>query len=329
MAEIIYTNKELKEFLSQSESVGLAAIYLIKYIPDKRKGKTSVYRPLDTKLQESSECISMFNRYISTTLDVNCDSLKEAIENKQYIPNECWINTIMDFYSDTILSQSKALRFRTTREKLLELLNVSEDSVKNGLTVKDVVPFFEKFKLQLKVFNEIGKLIFKFIPDSPNKNEKVCYCLLKGNHIYTINNNKEKLRLKEVDDDDEDLLIQPSQNYYVNEEAEPIPAIIISSVDEIPNIVKSNECKNITLIHKENDLIKCCIELIESSKYLPKVKFQGNRLTDIYTEFNDVRIRIQTQHLLKTELDGVVCVDDENVYNNMNEAMCKFNTSVF
>ena len=58
--------------------------------------------------------------------------------------------------------------------------------------------------------------------------------------------------------------MQPSQNYYVNEEAEPIPAIIISSVNEIPNIVKNTDSKKITLIHRENDLIKCCIELIET-----------------------------------------------------------------
>ncbi len=62
---------------------------------------------------------------------------------------------------------------------------------------------------------------------------------------------------------------------------------LVSSVNEIPNIVKNNDNKCLTLIHKENDLIKCCIELIESSGYL--VKFQANRLTDIYTEFNDVK----------------------------------------
>jgi hypothetical protein len=202
MVDIINTNSEIKGFLAESVSGGLDAIYLVKYIADKRKSKTSIYKPLDTKLQNSSECVSMFSRYNSTALDSNCDTLREAIENKSYIPNECWINTIMDSYSATILSQSKALRYRVTREKLLELLNVTEANVKEGLKVNDVVPFFEKFKLQLKVFSEIGKLIFKFIPESPNKNEKVCYALLKGNHIYINNNNKERLRLKDIDDAD-------------------------------------------------------------------------------------------------------------------------------
>ena len=69
----------------------------------------------------------------------------------------------MDYYGETSLSQSKSDRYRITREKLLNILNVSEDTIKNGLSVEDVVPFFEKFKLQLKVFNEVGKLIFKYV----------------------------------------------------------------------------------------------------------------------------------------------------------------------
>ncbi len=110
------------------------------------QNKKEINKPLEEKAKNSAECLSKFSRFISTTLDVNSDTLRDAIENKTYIPNECWINTIMDFYSDTILSPNKAVRYRITREKLLQILNVSEETVKNGLTVNDVVPFFEKFK---------------------------------------------------------------------------------------------------------------------------------------------------------------------------------------
>ena len=178
MMEILKTNKEMKEYLDQSTSTGIDAIYLIKFMPDKTSGKKSIYKPLDTKLQNSSECVSMFSKYISTTLNLNYDNLKEAIKVKNYIDNECWINTIMDFYGDTVLSHEKSLRYRITRPKLLEILNVSEDTITQGLSIKDVVPFFEKFKLQLKVFNESGKLIFKYIPENPNKNEK--YAMLNS-----------------------------------------------------------------------------------------------------------------------------------------------------
>jgi hypothetical protein len=233
----------------------------------------------------------------------------------------------MDYYGETILSPDRAVRYRITREKMLDILNVNEETIKEGLSVLQVVPFFEKFKLCLKVFDEIGKLIYKYIPDSPNKNEKRCYVQLKGNHIYTMNNNLEKLRLKDVDDD-ELCLYTPSSNYYINEDAEPIQAKMITCIDDITNIMKDNTDENITLIHNENNLIKCCFDLIQSG-YHPKIKFLGNRLTDIFCEFNKINIRIQTQHLIKGEFDGVVCVNNEEVYNSMNQAMCNFNKSLF
>ena len=49
----------------------------------------------------------------------------------------------MDYYGDTILSPNKSDGYQITRQKLLDILNVSEDPIKNGLSVEDVVPFFE------------------------------------------------------------------------------------------------------------------------------------------------------------------------------------------
>lgn len=74
---------------------------------------------------------------------------------------------------------------------------------------------------------------YKYIPENPNKNEKICYVQMKGNHIYTINNNMDKLKLKDVEDDDDLCIYEPSPNYYINEEAEPIKARMITSITDI------------------------------------------------------------------------------------------------
>ena len=42
-----------------------------------------------------------------------------------------------------------------------------------------------------------------------------------------------------------------------------------------------------------------------------------------------LNLKIQNQHLLTSEFDGVVCVNNEEIYNNMNQAMCSFNKSLF
>ena len=59
-----------------------------------------------------------------------------------------------------------------------------------------------------------------------------------------MNNNLETLILKDVDDE-QLCLYAPSPNYYINEESEPIKAKMISSIDDILNIVKNNKDEKI------------------------------------------------------------------------------------
>ena len=55
-----------------------------------------------------------------------------------------------------------------------------------------------------------------------------------------MNNNLETLKLKDVDD--EQLCIYaPSPNYYIKVESEPVKAKMITSIDDICNIIKDND----------------------------------------------------------------------------------------
>ena len=70
------------------------------------------------------------------------DTLQEAIEIKNYIKNECWINTIVDFYGSTLMSANK--RKHVTREIILKDINKTEENIKDGVSVKDIIPFFQE-----------------------------------------------------------------------------------------------------------------------------------------------------------------------------------------
>ena len=82
--------------------------------------------------------------YIHTELDLTKDNFKEAIENNNYIKDECWINTLYDLYKDNLLSPNKQ-RYRITRDVILSTINKTEENVKYGLTI-DVLPFFGKIQ---------------------------------------------------------------------------------------------------------------------------------------------------------------------------------------
>ena len=70
------------------------------------------------------------------------------------------------------------------------------------------------------------------------------------------------------------FICAPSPNYYINEESEPVKAKMITKIDDICNIIKDNEDEqNTTLIHNENDLIKCCFDLLKVD-IIQKLNFQ-------------------------------------------------------
>ena len=83
------------------------------------------------------------------------------------------------------------------RDKILKLMNLSEEEFKeNRASVEDMERVFEEFKLTVRLYNCIGQKIYTFDPDKKNKNITVLFGLIKGNHIYTMNDNIKSIAQK-------------------------------------------------------------------------------------------------------------------------------------
>jgi hypothetical protein len=102
-----------------SQSGEVDAIYMLSY--EERKPIKIIKQDdlLSRKLKDGSR-ISKANKYINKELNLLCDTLVDGILNMNHTEWECWINLFKDYYSDSILSQDKAERYRITREKLLK-----------------------------------------------------------------------------------------------------------------------------------------------------------------------------------------------------------------
>ncbi len=57
------------------------------------------------------------------------DTFKHALQNDNDIKNECWINSIYDFYKDSLLSENN--RKHITRQTILKDIGFTEDTIKN------------------------------------------------------------------------------------------------------------------------------------------------------------------------------------------------------
>ena len=122
----------------------------------------------------------MYNIYIQTPLDPDFETFKEAINVKHYKENECWLNTITDWYKDTLMGEKRREKNRLTKESMLKLMNKTEDDFKtDGASIQDMVPVFEHYGIQVRIFNSFIKPIFKYSPTKYNHHIPTLYAQLK------------------------------------------------------------------------------------------------------------------------------------------------------
>jgi hypothetical protein len=284
------------------------------------------YKMYDKKLQDSSQ-VSISNKYIETVLDTSFATFKEALVKKHYIGNECWLNTIADVYSSTLLAKNK--RNKVTRETILEIIGKTEEDIKEGVSINEIVPFFEKYNLQLRVFDDFMKPVFTYDPPKRDHNFKSVFCMVKNGHVYTLNDNLKELQQKN-NPDEFDLKV--SSTFYIRED-KTVPIFrMIDNIDDIVKIVK--EMSDITtktevkLVHKQNNLTELLYNLKEVG-YEPAIKYQAGHITRLIVDIKPIRFCIESQGLAQDSFDGDVCVDTEVVYNRMNQAMCSFYQNLF
>ena len=51
--------------------------------------------------------VDIYHQYIHTHLNTDADTVKRSIEKRHYLKNQCWRNALIDYYGDTIMSETK------------------------------------------------------------------------------------------------------------------------------------------------------------------------------------------------------------------------------
>ena len=301
------------------------AIYIKEAEPNNPTNKT--YSPYDEPLRDASH-VSIKYRYIHTNIDISADTFQKAIELNHYVESECWINTIYDFYKDTLLRENK--RHRITREDILKTIGHTEETVKNGITLNEITHFFIKYKLFLRVFDPFYKLIYSYDPPVSDHNNKRMYCMIKGNHVYTLNHDLKMLNQK-LDEDDDDMKIKVSSNFHIKEDDGHIEHKMIKNINDLIDIVRTypqDEKAIVNLILENNDLSEFVFEL-KYAGYEPSIMKQANRLTSIFVNLKHILVIIRLQTIFNDRIHGDTCVSSETVYNNMHKANNQFYSSIF
>ena len=326
VVKMLLQDETFKDLYEQHGESYIDAVYIVDATILNLKPKRS-YNPVDEELRDGAK-VSMYSKYIETNLDLSFDTFKDAIKNKCHKVNECWINAITDVYGDTLMAENK--RKPLTREIILKIIGKTEETVKQGIKLNDILPLFKEYRIQLRVFDAMGKLIYKYNPEKRNSHNKVFYCQIKGDHIYTLNHDLKTLEQKL--DADPSYVVKASDNYYLSDSDEIHQYKMIESVDDIVALTKqfiANEEKvMINLVCKNDNLLKLLWDL-KYAGYCPSVKYEAGAISRVGLTCNNVLFMIQSQQLVKHSLHGNVCLDSEETYNKLNGAMGTFNKSLF
>ena len=101
------TNKDYTEWPGMHPSA--TDIYAFKFLSyDTLNDTGKKYSPLDKGLTDATNISCNFN-YIETTINLTKKTFMEAMKKEQHRDHECWINTITDFYGDTLMNDKKKM----------------------------------------------------------------------------------------------------------------------------------------------------------------------------------------------------------------------------
>ena len=286
-----------------------------------------------TENLRNADNVSIYHRFVETEIDTSYRTVKEALAKENYREGECWINALVEHYSDTLMKQKRgSLAKNLTRDKVLELIGLSEDEfIKHGTSIRKMENVFEAYGIPARIFDFNCNLIYKYDPPSHAHRIKTFNGLVKNKHIYVLNHDLKSLKQGERGDDEKQLSVKVSDNYYINDREEPRECKMIDSIQDLLQLKDKDEY---ILIHRDNDLPKLLHDFKQSG-YEPFVKYQAGTISELKIRWRIKKLKktidytIQSQNLSKSRIDEDVVVSSEEVYKKTNETMFNMNKSIF
>ena len=285
-----------------------------------------------TENLRNADNVSIYHRFVETEIDTSYATVKQALAKQNYREGECWINALVEHYSDTLMKQKRgSLAKNLTRDKVLQLIGLSEDEfIKNGTSILRMASVFEEFGIPARIFDFNCSLIFKYDPPTYSHRIKTFNGLVKNKHIYVLNHDLKSLKCSEMGGEKE-LSVKVSDNYYINDREEPRECKMIDTIEDLLHLKDKDEY---ILIHRDNDLPKLLHDFKESG-YEPFVKYQAGTISELKIMWRIKKLKktihytIQSQNLSKSKIDEDVVVSSEEAYKKTSEAMFKMNKSIF
>ena len=126
-----------------------------------------------------------------------------------------------------------------------------------------MIPVFIKYRIRVRIIDQLGKIIYTYSPEMFDRNIRPFYAMVKNNHIYTVNNTIKRLEQRQNTDDAFVVRARPDYHIcdHISDRERPSICKMFSTIDDIFEMVKATianrtdkqEKNFLDLVHREND----------------------------------------------------------------------------
>ena len=197
---------------------------------------------------------------------------------KGHIENECWMNTLLDHYADSLMRHKRGkLAKNLTREAIIKLIRKGDEEFKTrGASISNMHKVFKEFNIKARLYDIDGKQIYRHDPEDFNSCRIATFnALVKNSQVCTLNHSLESLKAKTKDENPNNLKI--CNNYFINNKKEAMKYRMIESIDDL---LKMNEEDEYNMILKDNDLDKFMFDLTQAG-YEPLIRYGAGKVVNV------------------------------------------------
>ena len=176
LLHILATDKEMKESLGRMlMSLDIHCIY-IKDTVSSQEGAVKPHKPLRRKLFSETAPKAIHRKDISYNLNKQAASFGDMFKIQMdeytidnYVANSCFLNLIVDTWHSAFEKRKpngKRYYVELTYESVCNIIGLKYKNQDIGISIRESIKFFEKFRLGLDVVNVFGEILYFFRPEN-------------------------------------------------------------------------------------------------------------------------------------------------------------------
>lgn len=309
-----------------------SALFAVEIVDVERIDITEVKKL--TEVKYGDQRMKLFNEYLDIKTNKEAKEFKDLFDdayNVEYLNNNvktsaCLYDAIIEQFKNDFDNYYK--KTKLTYEFLYKFIKNGEYKEGSDMTLylKEVLPFFKKYRLIIKAYDIQMNVIFKYHPEEDKKernkhfNNYGLFIICHDNHIYRLN--KDIKRLTHLEDE-KTIELNIQSDYQIIEKQ--TYTHFINDINDLLNIDFEKINQDYLSIVYGGDMKQLYYKLIVDCKYKPRVSIRsGGTIAKLVIGINDKTLIISPVCASSVEPDFFINNNESyKVYHDLDYKLYK------